>query len=274
MRLLLRALEIVREEGTMSFLSSVRGFVFRRYERYRRHVLSTWYGIGSGRVCLVCGWEGSRFMPSGVENRPNAVCPKCEAKERHRLIWDYLSEEVTLRKPIDLLYFAPVEGLEQNLRNSDSTTVTTTDLSMEGVDIKASITNLPFDDRSFDVVICSHVLEHVSDDGTALTELYRILQPGGHALVLVPQDRDRETTYEDPTITTEECRKNAFGQHDHVRWYGRDFRGKLASTGFDVSVVDYTTTLDDEYVDKHRLRESEKWIHDHSLIFHCRYAPD
>lgn len=267
MRLLYRSIEIVREEGVISFLSSVRGSVLYRYRRY---ILKNWYEFGSGRVCLICGWEGSKFLSYGVENRPDAVCPNCGAKERHRLVRDYFNKRINPNNSTDLLYFAPLEGLEQNLRHLDSTTVTTIDLTMEDVDINASITDLPFDDGSFDIVICSHVLEHIPNDELALTELYRILRPGGRALVLVPQDRGRDTTYEDPAITTEEGRKEAFGRGDHVRWYGRDVREKLASPGFEVTVNDYVAQLDDKYVEKRRLQEDGKWIHDHTLIFHCR----
>lgn len=270
MRLLYRSIEIVREEGGISFLSSVRGSVFHRYRRYRRYILKTWYEFGSGRVCLICGWEGSKFLSYGVENRPDAVCPNCDAKERHRLIWDYFNKSINLRNSTDLLYFAPIEGLEQNLRDLDSTTVTTIDLTMEDVDISASITELPFDDSSFDIVICSHVLEHIPNDELALTELNRILRPGGQALILVPQDRSRNITYEDPAITTGEGRKEAFGQGDHVRWYGRDVRERLASAGFEVTLNNYIAQLDNKYVKKYKLKEDERWLHDHTLIFHCR----
>jgi len=101
------------------------------------------------------------------------------------------------------------------------------------------LTAIDAPDQSFDVVLASHVLEHIPDDGCAMREIRRVLAPGGWAFLVVPFDPDRQVTYEDPSITTEEGRKAAFGQEDHVRWYaGEDFEKRLERAGFSVERVE------------------------------------
>lgn len=262
MRIIDRSSEILREEGLISFVYSVKQYLLRR-------VRSVYYELGSGRVCPICGWEGSQFLPFGVEQRPDSACPDCGSKERHRLMWEYLSREYPFHNGTDVLYFAPVDGLEQKLRNKIPINLTTTDLQQQDVNIPADIAELPFVDGSFDLIICSHVLEHVPNDYQALKELYRVLQTDGEAIILVPQDRERKETYNDPTITSERGRKKAFGQADHVRWYGTDVEEKISSAGFVVSTIDYLSQFDESYTNKYRLRESDKWIHSPSRIFRC-----
>src|SRR5690606_30324446 len=94
-------------------------------------------------------------------------------------------------------------------------------------DVKADICNLPFDDNSFDFILCNHVLEHIPDDEKAMRELYRILKSGGTGIFQIPQDLNRETTFEDSSITDRKERAKIFGQYDHVRIYGRDYFDKL-----------------------------------------------
>ncbi|MBT8269766.1 MAG: methyltransferase domain-containing protein, partial [Bacteroidia bacterium] len=133
----------------------------------------------------------------------------------------------------------------------------TTDLNSPIADIKADICDLPFDDDSYDFIICNHVLEHIPDDRKAMSELLRILKPGGRAILQIPQDMEREETYEDPSITDPKEREKHFGQYDHVRVYGRDYFDRLRSVGFKVEEVDYTSALSDEEIDRYRLAKGE-----------------
>jgi SAM-dependent methyltransferase len=110
----------------------------------------------------------------------------------------------------------------------------TTDLVAPHVDVTASLEQLPFASESFDVVLCNHVLEHVPDDRRALGELHRVLNPGGWAIVQVPIAYDHDRTREDPNESSPSERKRRFGQHDHVRWYGRDYPERLTAAGFEV----------------------------------------
>jgi SAM-dependent methyltransferase len=110
----------------------------------------------------------------------------------------------------------------------------TTDYIRDDVDLKLNIEELDLDSDSFDTVLCSHVLEHV-DDRKALAELNRVLRPGGLAILAVPIIEGWDTTYEDPSITTARGRRINFGQDDHMRVYGRDFRDRVRAAGFTLS---------------------------------------
>lgn len=134
---------------------------------------------------------------------------------------------------------------------------TTTDLNSPLADVKADICKLPFASNSYDIIFCNHVLEHIPDDTKAMSELYRVLKPGGMAILQIPQDLSRATTFEDDSITDPIARAKIFGQYDHVRVYGRDYFDQLRAVGFTVDEVDYTQTLSQEEVDRYRLAPGE-----------------
>ena len=198
-------------------------------------------------------------MPYGYENpRENVLSPSTLSLERHRLLWLYLKNETDFfTKPIKLLHFAPEQAFYQRFKRLDHITYTTTDLNSPLADVKADICHLPFDDDTFDVILCNHVLEHIPDDAKAMQELYRVMKPGGWGIFQIPQDLKREQTFEDNTITDRKERARIFGQYDHVRIYGRDYFDKLRSVGFKVEEVDYTNTLPKEDVEKYRLAKGE-----------------
>ena len=200
-----------------------------------------------------------KFLPYGYENpRENVLSPSTLSLERHRLLWLYLKNETDFfNKPIKLLHFAPEQAFYQRFKKLDHITYTTTDLNSPLADVKADICHLPFDDDTFDVILCNHVLEHIPDDAKAMQELYRVMKPGGWGIFQIPQDLKREQTFEDNTITDRKERARIFGQYDHVRIYGRDYFDKLRSVGFKVEEVDYTNTLPKEDVEKYRLAKGE-----------------
>jgi len=187
---------------------------------------------GRSVCCPVCDGRFRHFMADW--NRPDAVCPRCGAHERHRLLWLYLRDRTALgREPLSLLHLAPEHGLERRLRALPGIEYLSADLdsalAMEHFDITA----IPHPDGSFDAIVCSHVLEHVPDDRAALRELARVLRPGGFAVLMVPLDAERATTYEDPAVVTPEERVRAYWQEDHLRLYGRDFPEIVHACGFD-----------------------------------------
>ena len=143
----------------------------------------------------------------------------------------------------------------------------TADIHAQDVDVNLDVTNIPFEDASFDVVICNHVLEHVDDDRRAMRELRRVLTPEGWALLQSPVDRAREATYEDPTALTEDERLERFGQADHVRIYGLDYVDRLRAAGFDVTVERWESWLTADDVARYGLNPVEE-------IFLCRCARD
>ncbi len=156
-----------------------------------------------------------------------------------------------------MLHFAPEQAFYKRFRKLGNLDYTTTDLNSPLADVKADICNLPFEDNSYDIILCNHVLEHIPDDLKAMSELFRILKPGGWGIFQIPQDLSRDTTFEDDSITDKSERARIFGQYDHVRIYGRDYFDKLRQVGFTVEEVDYTTALGPQAIEKYRLAKGE-----------------
>lgn len=200
-----------------------------------------------------------KFLPYGYRSpRENVLSPSTLSLERHRLLWLWLERETDFfTKPSKVLHFAPEQAFYKRFRKSTHLDYTTTDLNSPLADVKADICNLPFKDNAYDIILCNHVLEHIPDDTKALQELYRVLKPGGMAILQIPQDLNREVTFEDNSITDRDERAKIFGQYDHVRVYGRDYFDKLRSIGFKVEEINYTTTLKPEEVDRYRLAQGE-----------------
>ena len=200
-----------------------------------------------------------KFLPYGYEiKRPNVLSPSTLSLERHRLLWLYLKNETNFfSSPLKVLHFAPEQAFYTRFRKLEHLDYTTTDLNSPLADVKADICNLPFQDNSYDVILCNHVLEHIPNDTRAMAELLRVMKPGGWGIFQIPQDLKRETTFEDDSITDPKQRAKIFGQYDHVRIYGHDYFEKLQSVGFEVHPVDYTSSLSQNKADKYRLAPGE-----------------
>ena len=205
------------------------------------------------------GRSFSKFLPYGYEKqRENVLSPSTLSLERHRLLWLYLKEHTNFfTAPLKVLHFAPEQAFYKRFRALNNLDYTTTDLNSPLADVKADICDLPFEDNSFDFILCNHVLEHIPDDTKAMQELYRILKPGGTAILQIPQDLNRDETFEDNSIQDPRERARIFGQYDHVRVYGRDYFDKLRSIGFKVEEVDLTANLPPGLIDKYRLAKGE-----------------
>jgi SAM-dependent methyltransferase len=192
---------------------------------------------GRARYCPICEGSSRRFLPFGVVLREDAQCPRCLALERHRLLWLFLSRRTDLfdGRPKRVLHVAPEFAFAPRLRKRLGESYLTADLENPRAMVKMDITRIQFPDESFDVILCSHVLEHVSDDRQAMRELRRVLRSSGWAILLVPIFGER--TFEDPSIVDPRERLKAFHQEDHVRLYGPDYVDRLRDEGFEVEVV-------------------------------------
>ncbi|MFS4455785.1 class I SAM-dependent methyltransferase [Maribacter sp. 2304DJ31-5] len=221
--------------------------------------LLTLYYKGDTYTDPIDGKKFRSFLPYGYESpRENVLSPSTLSLERHRLLWLYLKAETNLfTAPLKVLHFAPEQAFYKRFKKLPNLEYVTTDLNSPLADVKADICNLPFMDNSFDVILCNHVLEHIPDDVKAIQELYRILKKGGWGIFQIPQDLNREKTYEDDSITDKWERAKIFGQYDHVRIYGRDYFDQLRSVGFSVSEIDYTTQLSTQEIDRYRLAKGE-----------------
>ena len=202
-----------------------------------------------------------RFLSYGYgKQRENALSPSTLSLERHRLMWLFLRNDTdffTSKEKIKTLHIAPEQCFLDLFRKQKNLEYITSDLESPIADVKADICNLPFDDNSFDVVFCNHVLEHIMDDTKAMQELYRVLKKGGFGIFQIPQDLSREKTFEDNTITNRRERAEIFGQYDHVRVYGRDYFNKLRSVGFAVDEIDYTKKITREKLERYCLMKNE-----------------
>jgi SAM-dependent methyltransferase len=207
--------------------SRVRAIVRRRLDRiaYR----------GDNVECPCCGSRFDRFKP-GLTNAAIRVCPRCGSHDRHRALWLWFDRHPELLEPgAEVIHWSPEWVLSRRLRAVAGLRYRSVDLDA-GADLQADITDVPLPDASVDLVVCSHVLEHVDDDRAAMSEIARVLRPGGRAVLLVPLAIGRPTL-EDPAIVTPEERRRAYWQDDHVRLYGdEDFAGRLRAAGLEVSV--------------------------------------
>ena len=185
------------------------------------------------RTCPLCDYHG-KFTAFGQPPRFDARCPKCNALERHRLIYLFGERFDFFRPSHKILHFAPEPQLTRYLRDMVGV-YETADLSERRTmthHINIEDTGLP--DESYDRILCSHVIEHV-DDEKALSEMMRMLKPGGAALILTPVVEGWRRTYENPAITKPRDRDLHFGQADHVRMYGRDLRDRIRAAGFELA---------------------------------------
>lgn len=211
--------------------------------------------IGRGRECPICGVRRRRFLPYGyVTSREDALCPRCLSLERHRMIWLWLERHSDLFATHPrLLHIAPEVSLmryfQQHYKECKERYVTA-DLESPLADMHFDVQHIPLAERSIDVVICNHLLEHVVNDRLALRELHRILKPGGWGIMLVPEDRSRATTFEDDSITDPNERTHLFGQYDHRRVYGLDYDERLRDAGFLVERIPARSLVNDK---EHRL---------------------
>jgi SAM-dependent methyltransferase len=204
--------------------------------------------VGEARECPICGGHFSRFLP--LHHRADVRCPRCRSFDRHRLLWVYLREQTDLfTAPHRLLHLAPEPVLQRKFRALSNIDYVSADLSSPAAMVHTDITDMVFDDAEFDVVLCSHVLEHIPDDRRAMRELWRVMKPGGWGIFQVPMS-GKDVTFEDPSVTDPAERERLFGQFDHVRWYGRDYRDRLVESGFEVTVDDFVRRLVIERVER------------------------
>ena len=163
-----------------------------------------------------------------------------------------------------MLHVAPEQCYYKLFRQMSNLDYTTADLNSPLADVKMDLHDIPFDENSFDVIFCNHVLEHVEDDLQCIREMYRVLKPGGWAILQSPVDINRETTLQDPSITSEDDREKYYWQKDHVRLFGLDYKDRIASAGFEVKVEDYIGEFSENQIDRYRFSSPMK---DDSIYF-------
>jgi SAM-dependent methyltransferase len=195
------------------------------------------------------------------------VCPICLSHARHRFAWIYLNSYTNLKdgSPKRLLHFAPETEFAKQFKEMPSIDYLSADLESPHAIERIDITQINHPDTSFDIVYCSHVLEHVAEDRKAMSEIFRILKPGGWALIQVPISN--QSTFEDLSITDPRERARLFGQQDHVRVYGMDIKERLTATGFNVEVVFAQKLIDTKTMSPEKFETLG--LYPKEPIFHC-----
>ncbi|EOO23858.1 glycosyltransferase [Bacillus cereus VD133] len=200
--------------------------------------------------CQYCNQEFKSFSPWPAHydfpkytfemwNKDTGICPVCYSMDRERLYRTYIETETDLlSSEYTMLHIAPEAKLRRWLNEHKNITYVCGDLEpkdslMEEIDV----TKLTYENNAFDVILCSHVLEHVPDDEKAMRELCRVLKPGGWGIIQVPIVTNVECIIEDKSVVTPQLRKLVFGQEDHVRIYNQSgFIQRLTNAGFKVEL--------------------------------------
>jgi SAM-dependent methyltransferase len=216
---------------------------------------------GNKVECPVCERSFSKFLSYGsnVAHRENVLCPYDLTLERHRLMWLYLKRKTDFFSATNLkvLHIAPEQCFLPHFKKQKNLNYTTADLVSPIADLHFDLHDIPLEDHQYDVVFCNHVMEHVDDPIRCMSELNRVMKPGGWAIMQVPQDMNREKTYEDKSITSPEEREKHFWQKDHVRLFGKDYPNYLEKSGFKVDEFDLNTEFDTTEASKFRLMQKE-----------------
>jgi len=209
------------------------------------------------RFCPVCTQGFVNFVPFGDPVRPEAMCPSCGSLERHRMIWLFFKRRTNLFDATSkrILHIAPEPSLGPLIAGIKGVEYTSGDFKPGRAMVQMDITRIEYPDDTFDVIYCSHVLEHVLEDRQAMREFHRVLKPGGWAVLQVPVTVD--VTFEDPTVTDPAERKRLFGQDDHVRRYGPDYCDRLVEAGFTVQIIPCTSQFSEREIRKYGLDRTE-----------------
>lgn len=215
-------------------------------------------------VCPICDKKFYAYLPFGEIPRKGAQCPNCKSLERHRALFLILKSLELNFNGKKILHFAPEPIFYKIFSSIPDVDYYPVDLHPQAFGLKmrkaVDITDITFDDNTFDLIICNHVLEHIPDDKKAMNELYRVLKPDeGIAMLTVPIDNTLQKTFENPAYNTPELRLKYFGQCDHVRRYGLDYADRLKIAGFFVQEVIMEKFFNDKDLNKFGLSKSAKY---------------
>jgi SAM-dependent methyltransferase len=222
--------------------------------------------IENKKNCPICGNEFWIFLPGPFGKRKNASCPFCGSLERHRSLYLFFKENTNLYNrnefsdTIKILHFAPEPCLYEyfnNVPNSDYFPVDF-DSSVQGIRDVIDIQNIKYEDNTFDIIICNHIMEHIPDDHAAMREVKRVLKPTGIAIINAPVYYSLDFTLENPEYNTPELRTEYYGQFDHIRKYGKDYVIRLQDAGFIVCIIEPNKDLNEHELSHYGLNKKEK----------------
>lgn len=219
---------------------------------------------GKAHYCTVCESSLRKFLRFG--HSPKEWCPVCTSFRRHRAAWLFFHQRTNLfdGSPKTMLHVAPELAFESRLKKVRELSYITADCRPNRAKLCMNIASIPCPDNVFEVIFCSHVLEHVPDDHQAMCEFARVLKPHGWALFMVPYRANRLTD-EDLSVTDPAERERRFGQYNHVRFYGRDFVDRLQDAGFRVTIIQTLEIVGPDQLNRLGMNAKE-------ALFYCEKA--
>ena len=227
---------------------------FRKLNWKRMYLMQTLFHKSSQKkvYCPIAKKEFKSFIKFGDQ----LLSPSNGARNRQRLVWHYLENKLNIfENEFKMLHTAPELSFYKILKKAKNIEYVPGDKMVDGYSNQQGIenidlTNLQFDDYTFDLIVSNHVLEHIPDDRKAMSEIFRVLKNGGSAVITVPINENLSQTYEDPAIVLPKERENHFGQWDHVRFYSLDIKDRLEETGLKVEMIRYGDQFSKEDFEK------------------------
>ncbi len=255
-----KVINILREHGyNLSLVFDMYSFIITNRER-------EYYSYTGSRECILCGNRVEKFRAAGESNpifaekkiigggyRENAVCPCCGSLDRTRWVyWVLKNYTKILEKECTAIHFAPEKQIQIKLEDSDNCDYYAGDVVRTSNLHKIDVTNIPYADKIADYIIINHVMEHVTDEKRAINELKRILKDDGKIIMSFPISM-KQKTFEDSSIISDEDRVRYYGQKDHVRLYGTDYKERFEQYGLDIKVFSPKDFLTNEDIEKYGL---------------------
>jgi len=232
--------------------------ISNKYRYSIKYKIRKFFYYGKAFYCPCCERFLRKFAPFGIPKRDDAECPFCYVMERHRILFLFLKNKTNFfTEKLKVLDFGPEFYLEKIFKSMSNLSYISADLNPEYAMLQMDISNIKFDDNTFDLIICISVIEHVIEDRKALNELFRVLKPGGRAYINVPINYDLKETIE----LLKEDQKTYHDKDFHARDYGVDFLDHLRNTGFNVETIRYKQQINPYRINLYGLMNCEDTIY-------------